>query len=128
MEAFIENQKLFDQAFENLKEQRFERAIELFQEVLKQCPDHVQSYGNMALAQAGLGHKAAALASLDKALALDPNYEPARNNRETIASMNEGEPFIPPFFAETEYYREKLEAEKSGPGGWRQKLQFWKRG
>ena len=128
LEAYIENQKLFDQAFESLKEQRYEQAVELFKKVLEQQPEHVQSYGNLALAQAGLGHKAAALASLDKALALDPAYEPARNNRIVIANMIEGKPFIPPMFAETEYYREKLEAEKSGTSRWRQKLHFWKRG
>ncbi len=126
LEAFVENQKLFDRAFESLKAQRYEQAVELFKKVLEQQPEHVQSYGNMALALAGLGHKAAALASLDKALALDPGYEPARQNRNVIANMNEGEPFIPPFFAQTEYYREKLEAEKSGARPWWHKPQFWK--
>jgi tetratricopeptide (TPR) repeat protein len=123
---YIENQKLFDAAFEHLSQQHYARAIELFKQVLEQNPKHTQSYGNMALAQARLGHKAAALASLDKALELDPHYEPARINRKAIETMTEGEPHVPVAVAETEYYRDMLESEKSGAGPWWKKLKFFK--
>ena len=60
---------------------------------------------------------------LDKALALDPAYAPAIQNRKVIAAMKEGEPQRPLAMAETEYYRELLEAERSGaPRGWWQKI------
>jgi tetratricopeptide (TPR) repeat protein len=119
LDACIENQKLFDLAFENLRAQKYEAAVELFNRVLAQNPGHVQSHGNVALAYAGLGQKAVALKHLDKALSLDPTYEPAIQNRKIIEATKEGEPRRPLAMAETEYYRERLEAEKSRtPGGW----------
>ena len=119
LDACLENQKRFDSAFENLTQRRYARAIELFQEVLKHNPEHVQSYGNMALAEAGLGHKAAALACLDKALELDPSYEPARHNRQGIQMMKEGAPHVPFAIAETEYYRDVVNAKSGGEPWWK---------
>ena len=113
LDAYIENQKLFDLAFEHLQAKRHEAAVDLFSRVLAQNPAHVQSHGNLALAYAGLGRKALALEHLDKALALDPTYGPAIQNRKVIAAMTEGEPHRPLAIAETEYYRERLEAEKA---------------
>ncbi|HEV2209924.1 MAG TPA: tetratricopeptide repeat protein [Verrucomicrobiae bacterium] len=117
LEAYIENEELFNQAFENLTEQRYGVAAEMFGRALQQNPRHVQSHGNLALCLAGLGKKAAALASLDHALELDPAYEPARTNRKAIEKMIEGEPFVPEMFAETEYYLERFEAEQTGSRG-----------
>ena len=84
LDAYLENQRLFDLGFENLRAKRYEAAVDLFNRVLAQNPDHVQSHGNVALAYAGLGQKALALEHLDKALALDPTYEPAIQNRKVI--------------------------------------------
>ena len=122
MEAYIENQKLFDLAYEHLQAQRYAAAADLFGQVLAQNPDHVQSHGNVALVYAGLGRRALALEHLDKALALDPTYEPAMQNRKIIERMKEGEPHRPVAMAETEYYRDRAEAEKS-PG----RLSWWQR-
>ncbi len=119
LDAYLENEKLFDRAFESLRAQQYEAAVDLFNQVLAQCPGHVQSYGNLALAYAGLGQKAVALKHLEEALALDPTYAPAIQNRKVIEATKEGEPRRPLAMAETEYYRERLEAEKSRtPGGW----------
>jgi tetratricopeptide (TPR) repeat protein len=102
---------------------RYEAAADLFGQVLAQNPDHVQSHGNLGLVYAGLGRKALALEHLDKALALDPTYEPAIQNRKIIAGMKEGEPHRPIAMAETEYYRERAEAEKSPTrGSWWQRM------
>ena len=105
LDAYLENQNLFDLAFENLRTQKYETAVDLFNRVLAQNPDHVQSHGNVALAYAGLGQKAIALKHLDKALALDPTYEPAIQNRKIIEATKEGQPHRPIAMAETEYYR-----------------------
>ncbi len=113
IDAYVENQKLFDRAFEHLRRQQYKEAVELFSKVLEQDPGHVQSCGNLGLAYAGLGRRASALECLDKALALDPSYAPARNNRLIIREMKEGEPHIPGIFAETEFYREQFEAEEA---------------
>lgn len=112
LEAYIGNERLFNEAFDHLRSSRYERAVELFRKTLEQNPKHVQSYGNLALALAGLGQKGQALQCLDKALELDPSYEPARRNRKVLKRLSEGEPLTNVRFGETEYYRERLEAEK----------------
>jgi tetratricopeptide (TPR) repeat protein len=123
LDAYVENQKLFDLAFENLQARRYEAAIDMFSRVLAQFPGHVQSHGNLALAYAGLGRKALALENLDKALALDPTYGPAIQNRIVIEAMKEGEPLRPLAVATSEYYLDRLKAEKSvAQPGWRQKI------
>jgi tetratricopeptide (TPR) repeat protein len=116
LEAYIQNEQLFEGAFENLKKRRYSEAAEMFGRALIQNPNHVQSHGNLALCLAGLGRKAAALASLDRAIELDPTYEPAISNRKAIETMTEGGPFVPGVFAETEYYRDQIEAQQGdGP-------------
>jgi len=113
LDAYIANAKLFDEAFACLTQQDYKQAAHLFNRVLAEFPGHVQSYGNLGLAYAGLGWRAAALECLDKALALDPHYEPAQFNRPGIEQMREGEPFRPAGVREINYYSEKLEREKS---------------
>jgi tetratricopeptide (TPR) repeat protein len=112
LEACIESRKRFDLAFGDLRARRYQAAADGFRQVLAQTPDHVQSHGNLALAYAGLGKTALALEHLDKALALDPTYGPAIQNRKIVAALKEGEPQPPLVMQETEYYRERLEAEK----------------
>lgn len=94
LDAFIANARLFSRAFEFLKCGRFGEAVELFQRVLSENSQHVQSYGNLALAFAGLGRRSDALAALASPLELDPDYDPARINRRVMEQMPEGEPLI----------------------------------
>ena len=65
LDAYIENESLFDRAFQCLSDRHFSEAVELFNRVLKHNPKHVQSFGNLGLAYAGLGRRADALACLD---------------------------------------------------------------
>ena len=103
---YLQASALFDEAFACLRREEHQKAISLFQQVLALNPDHVQSYGNMALAHSALGEQK----YLDKALSLDPTYEPAQQNQENIIRLKEGEqsPFK---MAEVLYYKEKLELE-----------------
>ncbi len=112
MEAYLANAKLFDEAYVRLSNQDFEKAAEMFNCVLSENPTHVQSFGNLALAYAGLGRRADAMECFDRALALDPKYEPAIVNRRVVARMREGEPFVPAGIQETYYYLEKLKREE----------------
>ena len=131
LDAYMASQKTFEEAFEALARNDFQPAAEGFRKVLEQNPEHVQSYGNLGLAYAGLGRKASALEALGKALALDPNYAPACSNRRIIETMEEGRPHIMPM-AETRFYLEQIEAERTGQsvppsqakGGW---SSFWQR-
>ena len=118
LDAYLANSRIFDRAFECLNRRDFAQAAELFQRVLSDNPRHVQSYGNLALAYAGLGRRADALACFDRALALDPSYEPAILNRLTTLRMREGEPFIPDTIKSVEYYPDRVRGESraGGPG------------
>lgn len=107
---YLHSHTLFDEAFTSLRKEEYREAISLFQQVLTLEPNHVQSYGNMALAHSALGEQKIALQYLDKALLLDPTYEPAQQNRENILRLKEGEEssFI---MGEVSYYKEKFELE-----------------
>jgi tetratricopeptide (TPR) repeat protein len=110
LDAYLANARLFERAFQCLCHRQFDQAAELFQRVLSENSNHVQSYGNLALAYAGLGRRADALACLDRALELDPGYEPALQNRRVIAEMREGEPSIPDAIGQVEYYADRVRA------------------
>ena len=106
LSTHIRNRRIFDQGFLALQERPFQAAIDLFAQVLTTEKDHVQSYGNMGLAYAGLGNRQKALECLDKAIELDPAYEPALVNRLAVASLKDGE--VLPDFGRREiaYYSE----------------------
>lgn len=110
LEEHLQGSKLFDEASACLRRGHHQEAISLFQQVLALDPNHVQSYGNMALAHSALGEQKIALQYLDKALLLDPTYEPAQQNRENILRLKEGKksPFK---VEEVLYYQEKLASE-----------------
>lgn len=91
LSTHIRNRRIFDRGFLALQDRRFQAAIDLFAQVLATQKDHVQSYGNMGLAYASLGNRQKALECLDKAIALDPEYEPAIVNRLAVASLKDGE-------------------------------------
>jgi tetratricopeptide (TPR) repeat protein len=110
LEEYLDSSTLFDEAFACLRREDYQEAISLFQQVLTLDPNHVQSYGNMALAHSALGEQKIALKYLDKALLLDPTYEPAQQNRESIIRLKEGEKSSFKV-KEVLYYKEKLESE-----------------
>lgn len=108
IDKYIKSAEMFDQAFECLKREKCEEAIYYFQQTLMLNPNHVQSYGNMALAYSALGKNQKALECLDKALSLDPNYEPAILNRQNISQLEENEK-INAKIQEVRYYESKVE-------------------
>lgn len=91
LETYLGCQKKFDKAFSHMKNRKWQKAIDGFKACLIKNKKHPQSYGNMGLCYAQLGQKAEALAAFDKALELDPNYEPAKFNRMAVESLEEGE-------------------------------------
>nr|MBA3602446.1 tetratricopeptide repeat protein [Parachlamydiaceae bacterium] len=71
LEEYLHTSILFDNAFACLRRESHQAAISLFQQVLALDPNHVQSYGNIALAHSALGEQKMALQYLEKALLLD---------------------------------------------------------
>jgi tetratricopeptide (TPR) repeat protein len=91
LDTYVNNSAIYSKAFSALENREFVSATSLFKRVLATDPKHVQSWGNLGLAYAGMGERGKALECLDKALELDPEYEIATVNRMGIEKMREGE-------------------------------------
>lgn len=113
LEDYLKAADLFEKAFSLMQKKQWQEASKLFQDVLEIDPRHVQSWGNLGLLHATVGEKEKALDCLDRALALDPRYEPARMNRIAIERIEEGEPLEVPATT-VEYYKEVHEKRKKG--------------
>ncbi|NOZ68293.1 MAG: tetratricopeptide repeat protein [Deferribacteres bacterium] len=66
---------------------QYDEAIKCFKECLNIVKKHYQSFGNMGLCYAKLGQRAQAIAALDRAIEINPAYEPAIVNRGIIAGL-----------------------------------------
>jgi tetratricopeptide (TPR) repeat protein len=106
LSTHLRNRRIFDRGFVALQEQRFEAAIDSFTQVVATENNHVQSYGNMGIAYARIGNRQKALECLNKALEIDPEYEPALVNRLVVERLKDGEA-LPGFDQrELNYYSE----------------------
>ena len=106
LDAYLQAQELFDKAFAMMQKRAWQPALEEFQAVITLHPTHTQSYGNMGICYAYLGRKQEALAAFERALALDPHYEPALVNRRAVAALSEGETLPESGFGAVAYYRD----------------------
>jgi len=89
METFLEAGEAFDRGVASTDKGDFRQAIIEFQDSLRIRPGRPQPYGNLGICFAKLGMKEQAIAMLDRALEIDPAYEPARWNREGIEELTE---------------------------------------
>jgi tetratricopeptide (TPR) repeat protein len=113
LDGYMKNAARFKYAFGCLMDGGFEEAIRGFNAVLESEPRHVQSHGNLGLAYAALGDKVAAIRHLDKAIELDPAYEPAIDNRQVILALKPGEKLFCSQMREIEFYSDKWLATRS---------------
>ena len=75
---------LQNMALAQFSQQRYAEALDLYRRVVETTPDNAAAHSGMGAALYYLGRIEEALASIDRALALDPTLEEARNNREAI--------------------------------------------
>ena len=68
-------------ALARIRQQRFEEALALYQHLLSIAPGNVGAHSGLGVVLHYLGRSEEALRSVDRALALDPSYEEALNNR-----------------------------------------------
>jgi len=113
LNAHLKAQEIFETAYSYMKKKEWEKAINGFKECLRIDARTVQPHGNMGICYAALGRKAEALAALDKALEIDPNYELALVNRAGIESLAEGEKLKMDNFRSVEYYKDFALKKKS---------------
>ena len=112
LDSYIKCGERFNEAFSCMEKREWKEAIAGFQACLSKNKRHVQSYGNMGICYAQLGQKERARETLDKAIELDPTYEPALTNRVIIESLKEGEE-LEMGFETIEYYTDKFRDKKS---------------
>lgn len=105
LDQYLKGMDMFNEAFTAMQSQEWEKALRGFQEVVRMDPKHTQSYGNMGICYGHLGQREEALEALDKALELDPKYEPAILNRAAVSSLKEGEKLGAKFKA-VDYYKD----------------------
>jgi tetratricopeptide (TPR) repeat protein len=113
LDTYLQSMTEFDAAFALMAKGNWLRALEGFRACVALTERHAPSHGNMGLCYAKLGHKAKALAELNRALEIDPQYEPAMTNRLVVERMEEGRPLDFASFQSIEYSKQRLEREKS---------------
>ncbi len=92
IDCYLEAGLKFKQAFILLEAGDWEGALAGFKRAAAIHFHNAPTHGNMALCLAQLGRKADALVEFSRALEIDPQYEPAMNNRLLVEEMEEGTP------------------------------------
>ena len=82
LDEYIGSLKRFNAAFELMQNRQWEKAIAGYKEVIKINSTAPQAFGNIALCYAHLNEDKKAIEAFDRAIALDPHYEPAIINKE----------------------------------------------
>ncbi len=112
IDDYLIAQTIFDEAYESMEKMELDKAIKGFKKILSKDPQHVQSYGNLGVCYMHIGKKQEALAYLNKALELDPDYEPAMINKEACLSLKEGEKISDHQGFGVDYYKEKVKSKR----------------
>jgi tetratricopeptide (TPR) repeat protein len=92
LDAYLLSGDKFNQAFELMQRGDWQGALAGFRASAAINDCNAPCHGNMGLCHAQLGQKADALAELDRALQIDPDYQPALSNRKLADQMEEGRP------------------------------------
>jgi tetratricopeptide (TPR) repeat protein len=113
LDLYVKSMDDFNKAFRTMQNRDYERAIAEFQNVIKINKTNAQTYGNLGLCHAFLGHQEKAIAYFDQALSIDPNYEPATANRAIVLSLKNGEKLPDDHVQTIEYYKDVAEQMNS---------------
>lgn len=84
LDAYVENMKLFNEAFVLMQNEKWHAAIEKFKRVVLITSRNPSPFGNLGICYMRLGENERAIQMFDKAVAIDPGYEPAIINREIL--------------------------------------------
>ena len=112
LDAYLESGDLFNQAFKFMEQSEWQAALDGFRASAAINKRNAPCQGNIGLCLAYLGRKAEALAALDRALEIDPDYEPARSNREVVEKLEEGIPMAGLASKTVNFAMDKLEEER----------------
>jgi len=112
LDLYLKSMDEFDNAFAQMKNKEYEKAITGFQNVLTYNKKHPQSYGNIGLCFSFLGKNPEALTAFNKALEIDPKYQPALTNREILLSLPDGEKMPDNYIKTVGFYKQSGEEEQ----------------
>lgn len=85
VDAYLAAFDAFDRGIVLMEKQEWENAIPAFRECARFNPRSPKPYGNIGLCRAKLGMTDEAMKAFDKALELDPKYEPVLINRAALS-------------------------------------------
>jgi len=108
LDLYLQTMDWFDDAFLKMRNREYEAAKSGFRKVLSLNRNHTQSYGNLGLCHAFLGERGEALLAFDKALEIDPEYEPAQLNKHALLSLKDGERMPQDQSVTVDYYKDFL--------------------
>jgi tetratricopeptide (TPR) repeat protein len=112
LDNYIASSEMFEAAFSLMEKGQWDAAAEGFKAAATRNEKNAPTHGNLGICLGQLGRKAEALASLDRALEIDPGYEPAIGNRRLVERMEEGIPLAGVGFESISYSMEKLEKKR----------------
>ena len=115
LDSYLESHDKFIHAFALMEQRDWSGALAGFRVCVMVNDRNAPTHGNMGLCFAQLGRKAEALAELDRALEIDPSYEPAMSNRRVIERMEEGRPAGIGSFKRIEFSTEQVLGRKEAP-------------
>jgi len=107
LDTYLESQAIFDQSYVLMEQGKWSDALAGFRASAEKHDRNAPVHGNLGLCLATLGHKAQALAELDRALEIDPQYQPAMANRAVFEQMEEGIPLTDAKFVRTDYGKQR---------------------
>ena len=77
-------EELYQEGLKAFKQGAIVKAADLFEEVTDMYPENYKAWGNLAISLAYAGNKERSMECFEKALAIEPEYELARKNRDMI--------------------------------------------
>lgn len=108
LQAYFADAEQFEKAFALMHEKKYDKAFQLFKSIIGNQPKHVQSYGNSGICLMYLNDLQSCRYYLEKALEIDPDYEPAKGNLAILDDLETGVLHAPPEMVIRNFYAEKI--------------------
>lgn len=108
LEHYLRAAEKFNEAFELMQTSEWRAALKGFRASAALNHSAAPCHGNIGLCLARLGKKAESLAALERALEINPKYEPAITNRVVVEKMTEGQPLQNTTFETVNFSKESF--------------------